>query len=85
MGTLPRDKYRADGFININDTINTIYFNQNVTPDPTKLDWSNSTTDGSSFENIELITFSDDKVMFSRKLINENYEYSIRINDGTLF
>ena len=23
--------------------------------------------------------------MFSRKLINGNYEYSIRINDGTLF
>lgn len=85
MGTLLRDKYRAKTFIEVGHIFSTIYFNQNITPDPTKLDWSNSTTDSSNFENIELITFSDDKVMFSRKLINENYEYSIRINDGTLF
>lgn len=85
LGTLPRDKYRADTFITVGSNFNTIYFNQNVTPNPTELDWSNVTTDSNNFENIELITFSDDKVMFSRKLINGNYEYSIRINDGTLF
>ena len=85
LGTLPNDKYRANTFIIVGNSFRTIYFNQNVTPNPTELDWSNATTDSNNFENIELITFSDDKVMFSRKLINGNYEYSIRINDGTLF
>lgn len=85
LGTLPNDKYRANTFIIVGNSFRTIYFNQNVTPNPTELDWSSATTDSNNFENIELITFSDDKVMFSRKLINGNYEYSIRINDGTLF
>lgn len=85
LGTLPNDKYRANTFITVGSSFSTIYFNQNVTPNPTELDWSSTTTDSNNFENIELITFSDDKVMFSRKLINGNYEYSIRINDGTLF
>ena len=85
LGTLSGDQYHPNAFITVQDSFSTIYFNKNVTPIPTELDWSGAITDSNNFENIELITFSDDKVMFSRKLINENYEYSIRINDGTLF
>ena len=85
LGTLSGDQYHPNAFITAEDSFSTIYFNKNVTPIPTELDWSGATTDSNNFENIELITFSDDKVMFSRKLINGNYEYSIRINDGTLF
>lgn len=38
LGTLQRDKYRANTFITVNDSFNIIYFNQNVTPNPTELD-----------------------------------------------
>lgn len=85
LGTLQRDKYRANTFITVNDSFNIIYFNQNVTPNPTELDWSNVTTDNADFENIILIKFGNDSIIFSRKLINANYEYFLReASNGTI-
>ena len=85
LGTLPRDKYRAESLIAINDNFYIIYFNQNVTPNPTELDWSNVTTDSADFENITLIKFENDSIIFTRRLINGNYEYFLReAGNGTI-
>ena len=93
LGTLPNDKYRANTFITVGSSFGTIYFNQNVTPNPTELDWSNVTTDSDGFENLTLIGIDGDSIIFSRKLINTNYEYVLReknngviiwIGEGTL-
>lgn len=85
LGTLPRDKYRADTFITVGSNFRTIYFNQNVTPNPIELDWSNVTTDSDGFENLTLIGIDGDSIIFSRKLIDTNYEYILREkNNGTM-
>lgn len=85
LGTLPNDKYRADTFITVGSNFTIIYFNQNITPDPTELDWSNVTTDSDGFENLTLIGIDGDSIIFSRKLINTNYEYVLREkNNGTI-
>ena len=85
LGTLPRDKYRADTFITVGSNFRTIYFNQNVTPNPIELDWSNVTTDSDGFENLTLIKINENSIIFSRKLIDTNYEYVLREkNNGTI-
>ena len=85
LGTLPRNKYHAERFIEVNSRFSTIHFNQDVTPNPTELDWSNVTTDNGDFENITLIKFDNDSIIFSRKLINESYEYFLReASNGTI-
>ena len=85
LGTLPNDKYRANTFITVGSNFRTIYFNQNVTPNPTELDWSSITTDSDGFENLTLIGINENSIIFSRKLINTNYEYILREkNNGTI-
>lgn len=85
LGTLPRDKYRANTFITVGSSFGTIYFNQNVTPNPIELNWSNVTTDSDGFENLTLIGIDGDSIIFSRKLIDTNYEYILREkNNGTM-
>lgn len=82
LGTLPCDKYRAGSFIAVGNHLYKIYFNQNVTPNPAELDWSNVTTDSSDFENLILIKSESGSIIFSRKLIDGNYEYSLRVESN---